>query len=218
MKCPRCQAENRLSGSRCASCGAPLLIPDDPDPGVFDLDLALDRRSPDEPALELPDFAEADLLEEPERPPGPPAAPTESDETHLTCAPLGRRLVAWAVDGSVLSAAVLGSLILSVLGHRAPDFALVLLPAALGLTGLLGFAYGALALALTGATLGQRLVGLRVAGPDGLRPDLVRSAVRSALAVLGTAALGVGLLPAILTRSGRGLHDHATGTAVVCAS
>jgi len=214
VKCPRCLAENRLSGSRCASCGAPLLIPEDPALRQLDEELALDRRRERDPQLDLPEFTDAELLE------GPCALGASAEEaepaaTHLTCAPLERRLLAWAVDAGLVLSAVALPLLASARVEPSPDPLGVLLPAALALSLLLGFGYGALAGALEGATVGQRLLGLRVVGPDGGAPGLLRSAARAALAVTGAAALGVGLWPAILTNSGRGLHDLVTGTVVV---
>lgn len=77
--------------------------------------------------------------------------------------------------------------------------------------------YATLAHALAGATLGKRLFGLRVVGPDGSRPSLSRSAVRSALTLLSAALLGLGVLLALFTRSGRALHDLLARTWVVRA-
>lgn len=75
--------------------------------------------------------------------------------------------------------------------------------------------YETLAHALAGATLGKRLLGLRVVGPDGARPSLARSAARSALVGLSAALLGLGVLLALFTRSGRALHDLLARTWVV---
>lgn len=75
--------------------------------------------------------------------------------------------------------------------------------------------YATLAHALAGATLGKRLLGLVVVGPDGARPSLGRSTARSALAVLSTLLLGLGLLLPFFTRSGRALHDLLARTWVV---
>jgi uncharacterized RDD family membrane protein YckC len=75
--------------------------------------------------------------------------------------------------------------------------------------------YSTLAHGLAGATLGKRLLGLTVVGPDGRRPSLGRSAARAGLALLSAALLGLGLLLALFTRSGRGLHDYAARTWVV---
>ncbi len=77
--------------------------------------------------------------------------------------------------------------------------------------------YVTLAHALAGATLGKRLLRLRVVGPDGERPALARSAARSALAVVSVAALGLGFLLALFTASGRALHDLLARTWVVDA-
>jgi uncharacterized RDD family membrane protein YckC len=77
--------------------------------------------------------------------------------------------------------------------------------------------YVTLAHTLAGATLGKRLLRLRVVGPDGARPALARSAVRSALALVSAAALGLGFLLALFTASGRTLHDLLARTWVVDA-
>ena len=75
--------------------------------------------------------------------------------------------------------------------------------------------YATLAHALAGATLGKRLLRLRVVGPDGARPTLARSAARSALAVVSAAALGLGFLLALFAPRGRALHDLVARTWVV---
>ena len=64
--------------------------------------------------------------------------------------------------------------------------------------------------ALTGQSLGMRLIGIRVArvsAPDAV-PGFVAATIRTALLVL--------VLPALLMdRDGRGLHDKAAGTVVL---
>lgn len=64
-------------------------------------------------------------------------------------------------------------------------------------------------LVLFGQTPGMRLVGLRLAHPvEGRRLAVWRAVVRTALLLL--------LVPALVVDAdGRGLHDRATGTAVV---
>ena len=67
--------------------------------------------------------------------------------------------------------------------------------------------------ALTGQSIGMRLIGIRVtlAKKPGAVPGLVPAAIRTALLVL--------VLPAVLMdRDGRGLHDKAAGTIVVRAA
>ena len=67
--------------------------------------------------------------------------------------------------------------------------------------------------ALTGQSLGMRLIGIRVArvaAPDA-PPGFLAAAVRTALLFL--------VIPAVLLdRDGRGLHDKAAGTVVVRAA
>lgn len=65
--------------------------------------------------------------------------------------------------------------------------------------------------AAAGATLGMQLLGLRVIRvADGGRPSLIMSALRTALLSL--------LVPALIWDSDRrGMHDRASGTAVVRA-
>jgi uncharacterized RDD family membrane protein YckC len=67
--------------------------------------------------------------------------------------------------------------------------------------------------ALTGQSLGMRLIGIRVAkasAPEAV-PGFVAAAIRTALLVL--------IVPAVLLdRDGRGLHDKAAGTVVLRGS
>jgi uncharacterized RDD family membrane protein YckC len=141
-----------------------------------------------------------------------------------------RRIAAGAVDA--LPFAVAG---LALARSLLPEAAAGLPAPATGLDGLLDlvsreraivlsvaatvtlalFVYATLAHALAGATLGKRLLGLRLVGPDGRRPSLGRSAWRAALAVVSGALLGLGFHVALFTRSGRALHDVAARTWVV---
>jgi resuscitation-promoting factor RpfA len=120
-----------------------------------------------------------------------------------------RRVLAWLVDG--LPFVLTTGAVAAWLGATEPG---LLAPLA-AVAGLASFTYQTLATWLAGATVGKRLTGLRVVGPDGARPGLGRSALRSAVAVLGVAALGAGPLTALFTRSGRALHDLVADTAVV---
>ena len=119
------------------------------------------------------------------------------------------------MDTVLLAAAAVPPLFLAGQGLPARVHLEALAPSAAGFLALLGFAYVALGHALMGATLGKRLLGLRVVGPDGAMPGLGRSAARAALAVLGTAALGLGVLLALFTRRGHSLHDLVADTIVV---
>ena len=113
----------------------------------------------------------------------------------------GSRVAAFVVD--VVASALIGGLVRSLLDDRTT--------ASLSLADEYAFAVQVVLLtALTGQSLGKRLLGIRVVRladqdrPPGLLPALIRTA----LAVL--------VLPAVfMDRDGRGLHDKAAGTLVV---
>ena len=113
----------------------------------------------------------------------------------------GSRLAAFLLD--VLFGALIGGLVTALLVDPTP------LERSLSSNG--AFALEVLLLtALTGQSLGMRVLGIRVVrvadreGPPGFLP----AAVRTALLML--------VLPAVVTdRDGRGLHDKAAGTVVV---
>lgn len=112
---------------------------------------------------------------------------------------LGVRVAALAVDWTL---ALVVTLLLAGPGPRSPGTGRELL--VLVVFAVLVWS----ATALTGASLGQRLLGLRVVRLDRRPVGLRRGLVRTALIVL--------VLPALVTDSdGRGLHDLAAGTAVV---
>jgi uncharacterized RDD family membrane protein YckC len=69
-----------------------------------------------------------------------------------------------------------------------------------------------------GQTLGKVAVGIKVVtAPQGAAVDLGRSLLRTAVWVVLAAPAGLGLLSALLSRDGRGLHDRFAGTRVVRA-
>ncbi len=220
MRCPRCRREAPKPAPFCAGCGAPLLLGDEAAPGPLDAPLDLDRRGRGgEGALTAPIAALPDLE-------------IDALEVHVERAAGWRRAAAWALDAAPFAIAG-GALVRSLLRQAAAA-----LPApAAGLDGFLDLIarervialstaaaatlalalYATLAHALAGATLGKRLLGLRVVGPDGAFPSPARSAARSALAVASAALLGLGFLLAFFTRSGRALHDLIARTWVVKA-
>jgi uncharacterized RDD family membrane protein YckC len=217
MQCPRCQGETGPNAIRCADCGAPLALSDEPKARPLDRPIDLERRLPDtaptggaSPPLgraplapaspeDLAAGAEAPLLAVP--PPGTVIA--------LRRARSGRRVLAWLVDGGPFALAAVA--LAAGLGGGEPQLVAQLA----AVVAIASFAYQTLAHWLAGATLGKRLLGLRVVGPDGASPGLGRSALRAALALLFLALLGVGPLLALFTVTGRGLHDLCSGTAVV---
>lgn len=79
----------------------------------------------------------------------------------------------------------------------------------------LPFLYFSLLEGLAGATLGKRLLGLRVCGPEGRPAGLLRSLVRNLAKVASCGCCCAGLLPVVLSARQRGLHDWLAGTDVL---
>jgi uncharacterized RDD family membrane protein YckC len=110
----------------------------------------------------------------------------------------GRRLAALIVDWLI---ALLLAQALSAALHWSP---MIRSFATLAVFGVMAW----LLTGIFGTTIGKRLAGLRVAGPDGGRVGLVWAFERAVLLVL--------LVPAVLwDRDHRGLHDRAANTVVV---
>ena len=118
-------------------------------------------------------------------------------------ASLGARVVAFVLD--VAAGALIGGLLNVFVADPEP------LQRSLAANGAFAVQVAVLT-ALTGQTLGMRLVGLRVLRPasgDGVL-GFLPALVRTALLML--------VLPAVVfDRDGRGLHDRAAGTVVVRA-
>jgi len=118
-------------------------------------------------------------------------------------ASVGARVVAFVLD--VAAGALIGGLLNVFVADPEP------LQRSLAANGAFAVQVAVLT-ALTGQTLGMRLVGLRVLRPasgDGV-PGFLPALVRTALLML--------VLPAVVfDRDGRGLHDRAAGTVVVRA-
>ncbi len=149
-------------------------------------------------------------------------------EVHVRRAPDWKRFLSWVLDG--LPFAALFAFALRLALDRLPHPAPLDLPTTLDLAGaeasgitgpifvgtLFLFAvYQLLAHGMYGATLGKRLVGIRVVGPDGKRPGLGRATIRAVLGTMSLLLLGLGVLLALFTRSGRALHDLLARTWVV---
>jgi uncharacterized RDD family membrane protein YckC len=175
----------------------------------------------------IPARLPADLLDD-----DLPEPEVDALEVHVARAEPWRRIVAWVVDGVPFLAAGGAAAFLLLReaaaarggSPRALEEVIDLVSServiALSIAGAVALAlatYATLAHALGGATLGKRLVRIRVVGPDGGPPSPARSAIRSALAVVSAALLGLGFLLALFTRTGRALHDVLARTWVVKA-
>ena len=116
---------------------------------------------------------------------------------------MGRRLVALMVDWLLcylIGSTIVGHSVLAVTDARYQEASLA---------GLLLFVFEVYVLtAVSGLTVGKRLLGLRVIRTSGGRPGFGWAAVRTVLLVC--------VIPACLTdRDMRGLHDRAADTIVV---
>lgn len=113
----------------------------------------------------------------------------------------GSRLAAFVLD--ILVAGLIGGLINAFLDSPSPEQRAI--------AGNAAFAVEVVVLtALTGQSIGMRVLGIRVARVSDLSapPGFLPSALRTALLML--------VLPAVIVdRDGRGLHDKAAGTVVL---
>ncbi len=153
-----------------------------------------------------------------------------ADQT-VRVAGLWRRLLATIVDGVVLSPVLLllGWLAFRVTGLRPPvgqdlrpeAILEVFLEGGSFLYGLIGtglvilLLYGVLFMATTGATLGLRLLRLRVINPYGDSPEWWRMLLRCLGFLISVLLLGLGFLWIGFDREKRGLHDWLAGTYVI---
>ena len=236
--CPRCRRENPPTSAACAGCGTPLAFDDDPAPARLEIELDLDRRQrapapgPVEPRVDDEMGEEKEEEEEEEEADFGPAAggavdfeePVPGGQALRPASP-ARRAAAWAIDGALVAAVAVavpalllassGSIPAGDAGRLAFGTQLRLLLPAEGFVGVVAFVYATVAHALAGATLGKRIARIRVVDAEGRPPGIACSATRSAWAVASIALAGAGLIPALVSPSGRALHDLLAGTRVV---
>jgi uncharacterized RDD family membrane protein YckC len=87
-----------------------------------------------------------------------------------------------------------------------------------GIAAVVMFIYLTVTTAVTGSTLGMRLVSLRaIDAKTGLIPTGTQSAARALFYILSLATLGLGFLYALVDADGKTAHDHLSRTAVVRA-
>jgi uncharacterized RDD family membrane protein YckC len=139
-------------------------------------------------------------------------------------ADFGQRFAAWWVDGVItyigsgMLAGLLSGAINDFMRYRTFgwDNALVAqwTKIVVGIAG--GWAYEALQLSSAQqATLGKRLVGIRVTDLDGRRLTLAKATVRYLAKCLSVISLGAGFLVALFTEKKQALHDILARTLVV---
>jgi uncharacterized RDD family membrane protein YckC len=175
------------------------------------LDAARAARRP-VPSLDEDSFlGDADLEGEVELSP-PVAEPTPVERP----ARAAERAQAAAVDALVFGA--LSALVVYFTGRaaRADLGALVSSwPGLAAYLGLLALFYAGYFTGTTGQTPGKLLTGLRVVGATGRPPGYLRAMARAFVGLLGTALVGLGLLPMAFDPAGRTLHDRLFRTRVV---
>lgn len=151
------------------------------------------------------------------------ATPTERPAC-MVRAPRGARLLAGAIDlllvGGIDAAVVYFTLRLC--GLSVEEIGILPKVPLVGFLLLLNGGYFVLFTAAGGQTIGKMTAGVRVVmDPEGEHP-VARVTFQAALLrgigyFLALLPAGIGLLPALLSSDGRGLHDHVAGTRVVKA-
>jgi len=145
----------------------------------------------------------------------PPVEPTPLRPVERPAA-FGDRIEAALVDGALLL--MLDAIVIYFAGRAAQaDVATVLQhwPWLFGFLAFLGLAYAAWFTGTTGQTPGKMLVGLRVVESAGRPPSCQRAFLRAVLGALGSALLGLGMLPLFFDPARRALHDRLLRTRVV---
>jgi len=153
------------------------------------------------------------------------AAPTSARRriVKARAAGVGRRVIAWMVDGALLMTAAVSLLFgaLQVAGSSSGLFHAIRDPiVAVGVFALmlvLGAVYSAAGAMMGGQTLGARLAKIKVLDGRGQNPGLTRALLRGVGASFGVAFFLVGLVWVVMDERGQALHDKLSKTFVVCA-
>ena len=143
-------------------------------------------------------------------PPPPELSPLERP------ARIGERAQAAAVDAGILC--VLGALVIYFTGRTARVDVVSLAvswPWMTAYLGFLGLFYAGYFTGTSGQTPGKMVIGLRVVDARGRPPGYLRAVGRAAVAAVGTALAGLGLIPIALDPARRAFHDRLLHTRVV---
>lgn len=193
--------------------------------------LAVRRATPDVARLrvEPPRVQTLDLVLEmtASAPPVTPATrataqewPEPRQEQHAENAPLGARILAMAIDLTILAAidAVVVYFTMQICGIALADLSLVPRRPLFAFLFTQNFGYF-IAFTAGGQTLGKMATGIRVV-PDEARSslDVGRACVRSLVWLVLAVPAGLGFATALFRRDHRGIHDRFAGTRVVRAS
>jgi uncharacterized RDD family membrane protein YckC len=143
-------------------------------------------------------------------PPPPEPSPLERP------ARIGERTQAAAVDAGILC--VLGALVVYFTGRTARVDVVSLTvswPWMASYLAFLGLFYAGYFTGTSGQTPGKMVTGLRVVDARGRPPGYLRAVGRAAVAAVGTALAGLGLIPIALDPARRAFHDRLLHTRVV---
>ena len=143
-------------------------------------------------------------------PPPPELSPLERP------ARVGERAQAAAVDAGILC--VLGALVIYFAGRTARvdvGSLTVSWPWLASYLAFLGLFYAGYFTGTSGQTPGKMVTGLRVVDARGRPPGYLRAVGRAAVAAVGTALAGLGLVPMALDPARRAFHDRLLHTRVV---
>jgi uncharacterized RDD family membrane protein YckC len=174
----------------------------------------LDLEPPDDVVRRHGGAADRRQIAEPIPSPGPAVDAAEK-------AGLGARLSAVLVDLAILAAIDLAVVYftMKICGLTPGELALVPRVPLLMFLIIQNGGY-LVAFTSTGQTLGKMMTGVRVVPDEAASGplDAGRSMLRAGLWLLLALPAGLGFLPALFSRDGRGLHDRLAGTRVVRAS
>jgi len=127
-----------------------------------------------------------------------------------------QRGTARGIDALIPLVPVVAILMTIALRDPTSDEALPRWPVFVGI--FIAVVYETTFIAWRGQTLGKMLLGVRVAQlVNGAKPDPSQSALRALVWMVLALPAGLGLLTAVFSRDGRGLHDRFAGTRVVRA-
>lgn len=148
----------------------------------------------------------------------PAAAPAVGVDRRRPGGPLARSL-AFLLDSLTVSASfgllvALGATLIGLFAGRSVDLAGRGGPAYVAAFLAWWFLYLWIAGSIAGRTVGKAVVGLQIVAVDGGRVRPARAALR-AIVLPVSLVFGLGLLPAVLGRTRRAVHDRVAGTRVV---
>ena len=164
------------------------------------------------------EFANESGLEEPAAS-AAGVAPASAIITQLVDAPASRRVIAAAIDLTMLAAINLAVvyLTLALAGLAVDQIAVLPLAPLVGFFAILDGGYLVAFIAASGQTIGKMVTGIRVVRDDGSRVDIAGAVLRAVGCGVSLATLGLGYLPAFVSADRRALQDRLSRTRVVSA-